>query len=190
MIFRDKKDEDISYSDLMEIARDIAYANEAIAYVEMKNKDYTIFSKALEQKQEQLLHYIDQACVDHQGAGKFYPYGFAVLVDSIEEDNKRIRALDSNAGAVYYGPDKPYMFSTEYEREANAWWTLKNAVFEYGLKHGYIQLGPKERTDKEILSGIKAGFCALEDERIKIVGRDFSEEELDEYLGIAHQMKR
>ena len=190
MILRDKKEEDISYTDLKELAKDIAFAQITIENLEMSNKDFNIFCKAIAKKQKELHYYIDRACLSHQGAGKFYPFGYAVLVDSLEEDNKRIRALDSTLGPIYYSPDMPYRFNTNYEREIYAWFVLKDAIFDYGVKHGYLQLGPRERVNKEVLRDIQDCFGSINDDRIKIVGRDFSEEELDAYLKDTQYMSR
>ena len=190
MIFKDKKDADISYTDLKELASDISFAQDIKAHVEMSKQDFRMFEKAIEDKKKELLYYIDRACIAHEGAGQFYPYGYAVLVDSLEEDNNRIKKLDINEAPIYYDLETPYHLSTNFEREVGAWWVLKEAVFAYGVKHGYLQFGPRERENKDILREIKANFAAIKDDRVKIVGRDFSEEELDDYLKDTRNMSR
>ena len=189
MILKDKNKNDISYRDLKDLASDMAYAYGLLQNVEMDKRTISLMEKTFKSKKAEIIDLVDRASVRHEGAGKFYPYGYAVLVDSLENDNEEIKKLNQEGGEIFYSKN-PYLLSTTYEREVMAWWLLKDIIFDYGIKHGYLQVGPKERLNKDILRGIKDNFCSVPDDRLKIVGRDFSEEELDKYMAENRAMER
>ncbi|MBQ7579001.1 MAG: hypothetical protein IJT25_00500 [Clostridia bacterium] len=187
MILKDKNKDDVTYEDLKELARDIVCAEKILEIDNLSSKNKKIAQTAIEKKNKEILYYVDKASLKHKGDGKFYPYGFSTLVDEVEDDYYKSARYPKNTNSVMYDT---YKVLTDYELELNSWWKLKNIIFDYGIKHGYLIVAPKERLNKSILATIKADFGCKKNLSLKIVGRDFSEEELDKYLEENRQMSR